>query len=159
GIVRVEASGSITEQGKEFTWTNTGTGFIIPGGYIVTNDHVLRSKPGSACNERIITGEFAFELPGSARLTATANIGAERPRPLAGPGNFEARTWFRRTAKLVVVGQDARCDLAVLKLEPLAATSMHSLADQAVRLMRLETYAVKFAAADSCDLGDAVVAI
>ncbi|MCE9529738.1 MAG: trypsin-like peptidase domain-containing protein [Planctomycetes bacterium] len=166
GIVRVEAFGQVVEPGttlsdkeKEFTWASTGTGFIVEGGYIVTNYHVIRAKPGTTWKNRVLTGEFSFELPGTTPLTGTPQANINALRPLAGPANFESRNWSRRSAKLVVVGHDELCDLAVLKLMPTASTDLISKADNAIRTMRLDSYALKFAAPNAYELGDEVVAI
>ena len=157
GIVRIEATGPIVDGEKQYGWVSTGTGFILPGGYIVTNYHVLQPKDGTKWKERKLSGEFSLELPGTTPFTSE---GPANPiRSFAGPGNFESRNWSRRTAKLVVVGEDAKSDLAVLKLAPIASAALISTVDDAIRAMRLEAYAVKFAAPGSYELGDPVVAI
>lgn len=167
GIVRIEARGIVVdtsssqpgEADKELDWVSTGTGFIIPGGYIITNEHVLSAKPGMYWKHKTITGEFAFELPGTQPLTGAVSTDPNPVRSLAGPGNFKGRNWTRRTSKLMIVGQDARSDLAVLKLAPIPSSDVASMADSAVRAMRLEMFSLRFAAAGSYDLGDGVMAI
>ncbi len=63
GIVRIEVYGTFKENNSTYSGRFNGTGWIIAGGYIVTNYHVVAKNSDTKWENRSIVGIFDFELP------------------------------------------------------------------------------------------------
>jgi S1-C subfamily serine protease len=159
-VVRIETVGTVVEEfsfdkeAREELFGCTGTGFIIPGGYVVTNDHVLRPKTGKRWKQLAIRAEFGFDLP-SITPALSLNIGMQSREAKAGDSSLRLP---RRGAIMVVVGTDAAADLAVLKLAPVGNSAAAATDDQ-IRKLALEAHAVAFAKPGAFEVADDVATI
>lgn len=176
GIVRIEMLYSVdveetAGEGKDAKRVvvpkiNTGTGFLVPGGYIVTNHHVVTVslKPGEKLKEFLgYRGTFAFDI----REPDRARPVRERPNP------FVVRVeepvspdeCMRYMVTLGLVQKDELADLAVLRpyfdsgitpklwVSPLEGNPVNPVMNW------MEQYALKFAPPTETQVGDDVVAI
>jgi S1-C subfamily serine protease len=159
-VVRIETVGTVVDafsfekDPDEELFGCTGTGFIIPGGYVVTNDHVLRPREGKRWKKLVIRAEFGFDLP-SVTPALSLNIGL--PMPQTKPSNTALRL-PRRGAIMTIVGQDVAADLAVLKLASVGNSAAAATDDQ-LRKLALEARAVPFAKSGSFEVADDVATI
>lgn len=165
GIVRIEAFGlaekKVIKDGKSVTVEVVeaagGTGFVVEGGFIVTNDHVLRPESKDTRFKKLlrVQGVFALDYRDpDDRLPASFQI-------LHFPG--EERTpdpdeITKNTVPLVVVNQDEKTDLAVLRVGVLPGKS-GTPANRERFIRELASHALRFAPAGSYKLGEEVVAI
>jgi len=169
GIVRIEMASIVEETVTEGTgkdakpvkrdcaFSGSGTGFIIPGGYIVTNHHVITTELES--NQKLkkhlgIRGTFAFDTREPASTLAST-------RSPNGPSPFSVRPTAgelsRYTVELYVVNSDELSDLAVLRVKPIAGDTDGSRRDYIESMM--DRSALQFAPASDTEVGDDVVAI
>lgn len=159
-VVRIETVGTVVDEfsfekePKEELFGCTGTGFVIPGGYVVTNDHVLRAKPGKRWKKLAIRAEFGFDLP-CITPVLSLNIGMQSPQTKT--GEVAARL-PRRGAIMLIVGKDTASDLAVLRLAPVGVSAAAATDDQ-LRKCALEARAVPFARPGSFEVADDVATI
>ena len=171
--VKDKSGKAVTLEGA--TWVEGGgTGFIVPGGFIVTNDHVIQPDPvGTEIQPGVkikkITSvayraTFAFDTrhPLNAMAERDPLLGPGKnpfaldAKPIA-PGPFDVN---RNVLPVKVVGRDALADLAVLEVVvPPSSNVLHNgLRDKHIR-EKMDKAAVAFAPAGNYAVGDDVVAI
>ena len=200
-IVRIETIYTVMEEvevkeGKETkrstvekTYTGGGTGFIVPGGFIVTNHHVVtvELEPGQTLKEfKGYRGTLAFDTREPHRPTDES--GRRVPFTIKEIDDFsiDPNEFVRDMVPLELVNKDALSDLAVLRVKnpliqivtslplPLGPNTIESRAramNSQRELMRrvdgswrhiaemMELYAVKFAPPDKVEVGADVVAV
>lgn len=163
-VVRIETVGtvvdrfSVEKEPKEELFGKTGTGFIIAGGLVVTNDHVLRPKDGKRWKQLVVRAEFAFDLP-TITPALSLNLGMQVPIERA-ESKIAGQTFRlpRRGAIMHVVGTDALADLAVLKLASVGISAA-AATDDLLRKMVVQIHAAPFARNGTFEEADDVATI
>jgi len=170
-IVRIESIYTVSEELEtldqnnqpvratvEKTISSTGTGFIVPGGFVVTNRHVVNIvlKPGQTLKTFMsFRGTLAFDIREPKKgprvpfsLDDLDDERAVRPSELV-----------RNMVALELVNDDALSDLAVLRLKSANSLSPAiSSIDREYVGAKMELHAVKFAHPDELEVGADVVA-
>ncbi len=140
------------------SYTNTGTGFLIPGGFIVTNHHVVSVslKPGEKLREFLgYRGTVAFDVRPPDPMRSAVR---KRSNPFAAPAPVEdvaPEECMRFMVWLELVNKDELADLAVLRPQPEWPTLGTALSP----LSEFHHYALSFAPPWETQVGDEVVAI
>lgn len=159
-VVRIETVGTVVDEfsfesePREELFGCIGTGFIIPGGYVVTNDHVLRTRPGKRWKKMVIRAEFGFDLP---NLTPVRVLNLGTVSLTVNVADSNARL-SRRGAIMEIVGKDVLSDLAVLTLASVGVPATAAADDQR-RTLALNARAVPFTRAGSFEVADDVATI
>lgn len=156
-IVRVESTVIFEYPKGEKSEPNsfTGTGFILTGGAIVTNSHVIQPPlPENAVSVQLVRLRGVFDFETRPRSTKLAAPGSESLLPPRNPLEDEL---VDQTLPLKVLNRDPLADLAVLSV---AWDSLQILDGQRRFVTeQMENQAVTFAPPSSSWVGDDVVAI
>ncbi len=200
-IVRIETIYTVMEEvevkeGKETkrstvekTYTGGGTGFIVPGGFIVTNHHVVtvELEPGQTLKEfKGYRGTLAFDTREPYRPTDES--GRRIPFTIKEKDDLsiDPNEFVRDMVPLELVNKDALSDLAVLRVDTdkefhsndlefwrglltygTGATKKDVAVERFERIAKhwrhvaemMELYAVKFAPSDKVEVGADVIAV